>query len=85
MNNDTIERVKIGFKFIFQSYKITMGSLLTLFVPQECFIDNQSQICSLQNNIEKNDVVNKIALGFNFLPVFLFIGCYIIELKRENF
>ena len=85
MNNDTIERVKIGFKFIFQSYKVMMGSLLTLFVPQECFIDNQSQICSLQNNIEKNDILNKIALGFNFLSVFLFIGCYIIELKRENF
>ena len=85
MNNDTIERIKIGFKFIFQSYKVMMGSLLTLFVPQECVIDNQSQICSLQNNIEKNDIVNKIALGFNFLSVILFIGCYMIELKRENF
>ena len=41
MNNDTIERIKIGFKFIFQSYKVMMGSLLTLFVPQECFIDNR--------------------------------------------
>lgn len=85
MNNDTKERLVIGFKFLFQSYKVMMGSLLTLFVPQECNINNELVICSVQNNIEKNELINSISLGCNFLSVLLFIGCYIIELKRENF
>ena len=36
VNNDLKERLKIGALFIFQSYKVIMGSLLILFVPQKC-------------------------------------------------
>ena len=31
VNNDLKERIKVGALFIFQSYKVIMGSLLTLF------------------------------------------------------
>ena len=36
VNNDLKERLKIGALFMFQSYKVIMGSLLILFVPQKC-------------------------------------------------
>ena len=84
VNNDLKERIKIGALFIFQSYKVIMGSLLTLFVPQEC-PESETNICSLQDNISKSDdTFHNVALGFNVLCVALFFGTYYVELKREN-
>lgn len=86
LNTDTKERIKIGALFIFQSYKIIMGSLLTLFVPQICeFPDEENRVCSVMDNIEKDELINNVSLGFNVLSVLLFLGCYYVELRRENF
>ncbi len=95
VNNDIKERLKIGALFIFQSYKVIMGSLLILFVPQKCEeliesssslsgIDN-SVICSVSDNLnKKDDLFHDIVLGFNFLCVGLFFVTYFVELRREN-
>ena len=97
VNNDFKERLKIGALFIFQSYKVIMGSLLILFVPQKCTDlndlsgsnisdDNQdSVICSINDNLYKtNDNFHNVTLGLNFLCVTLFFGMYFVELRREN-
>ena len=34
VSNDMKERLKIGALWLFQSYKVIMGSMLILFVPQ---------------------------------------------------
>jgi len=83
MSVDTKERLKVGALFIFQSYKVIMGSMLTLFVPQLC---EDEEICSISDNLlhHNDDIYHQITLGFNFLSVLLFIGVYIIELRREN-
>ena len=82
VTNDFKERLKIGGLFIFQSYKVIMGSMLTLFVPQLCEDD---EVCSIHDNLVKHeDLYHQITLGFNFLSVLLFIGVYGIELRREN-
>ena len=82
MSNDTKERIKVGALFIFQSYKVIMGSMLTLFVPQLC---EDNEICSISDNLLHHDeIYHQITLGFNFFSVLLFIGVYIIELRREN-
>lgn len=84
INTDTKERLKVGALFVFQSYKVIMGSLLILFVPQEC-PENDNNVCSLKNNLTKtDDLFHTVALGFNFLCVFLFMGMYFVELRREN-
>ena len=36
VDQDLKERLKIGALWLFQSYKVIMGSLLILFVPQKC-------------------------------------------------
>ena len=97
VNNDFKERLKIGALFMFQSYKVIMGSLLILFVPQKCedLLDNSgssdnsynsdSAICSVSDNLnKKDDVFHDITLGFNFLCVLLFFMMYFVELRREN-
>ena len=99
VNNDLKERLKIGALFVFQSYKVIMGSLLILFVPQKCsdlinlndlsgsYIsgDPDSVICSLNDNLYKtDDNFHNVTLGLNFLCVSLFFGMYFVELRREN-
>ena len=76
---DTKERIKIIFLFIFQSYKILMGCMLVLFVPQIC----DEEVCTLTEKLENRDDKHMITL-FNGLSVLLFIILYGIELKREN-
>lgn len=96
VDQDLKERLKIGALWIFQSYKIIMGSLLILFVPQKCeeLVDNsgstnldeyQDVICSVSDNLnKKDDLFHDITLGFNFLCVGLFLITYFVELRREN-
>ena len=84
VNNDLKEKIKVGALFVFQSYKVIMGSLLTLFVPQKC-PESETNICSIQDNINKpDDTFHNIALSFNALCVLLFFSTYYIELKREH-
>ena len=82
---DTKERLKVGALFIFQSYKVIMGSMLSLFVPQLC---ENEEVCTISDNLlhHDNDVFHQVTLGFILLKynVLLFIGVYVIELKREN-
>ena len=81
MDVDTKERLKIIMIFLLQSYKVAMGSMLVLFVPQEC--DNNS-VCSLTDNLTKTDALHVTTLFFNFVSLVSFILCYNSELKREN-
>ena len=77
VDQDLKERLKIGALWIFQSYKVIMGSLLILFVPQKCeeLVDSSSSndgeyqdvICSVSDNLnKKDDLLHDITLGFNF-------------------
>ena len=77
---DTKERMKTVFIFLLQSYKVLMGSMLVLFVPQSC--DNS--VCSITDNLYREDHLHRTSLAFNFLSTICFVVCYTIELNREN-
>ena len=64
---DTKERIKVIFLFIFQSYKILMGCMLVLFVPQVC----DEEVCTLSEKLENRDDKHMITLFFNGLSVLL--------------
>jgi len=87
---DFIQRIKVSGLFFLQLYKITTGTLLTLFIPQKCDSFNNStgvietNICSLNDNYENNNVYHKKTLYWNIFTMTLFLGYYIIELYREN-
>lgn len=77
---DLKERLHISFLFLLQSYKVLMGSLLVVFVPQDC----GENVCSVTENLLNQNVFHNVCLSFNFLSVLLFLICYGLELKREN-
>ena len=87
---DFIQRLKVSGLFILQIYKITTGTLLTLFIPQKCESFNNStglietNICSLNDNYENNNEYHKKTLYWNIFTMTLFLGYYTIELYREN-
>ena len=87
---DFIQRLKVSGLFILQIYKITTGTLLTLFIPQKCETFNNStglietNICSLNDNYENNNEYHKKTLYWNIFTMTLFLGYYTIELYREN-
>jgi hypothetical protein len=77
---DTKERLKIILIFLLQSYKVAMGSMLILFVPQTC----GNGVCSLSDNLTKNDGLHVTTLSLNFISLIAFTLCYHSELQREN-
>ena len=77
---DTKERIKVLLIFLLQSYKVAMGSMLVLFVPQLC----DDGVCSITDNLNKEDALHRSALVMNFISTASFTACYLIELKREN-
>jgi len=73
---------KIGIipTILFELYKVTISSFLILFSPQKC----GDHVCSLDENLESEDLVYSIGLAMNFITVGSFLVFYCIEIKREN-
>ena len=66
---------------LFELYRVLMGSFIVLLVPQEC--DNNT-VCSLDDNLNKNDDLFKTGLSMNMITFLLFLLMYAFETKREN-
>mgnify|MGYP001165437301 CR=1 FL=1 len=77
---DIVQRFKVGGLFFLQMYKVMTGTLLALFVPQKC----GDHICSIQENIDDSDHFHEMVLSWNILTSVLFIGYYLLELRREE-
>jgi len=91
VDQDIVQRIKVGGIFVLQFYKVLTGTLLTLFVPQACYSEitdgseeRTLQICTLTQNYENNEVYHRVTLYWNFFSFLLFIMCYIFELRREH-
>lgn len=78
---DIVQRIKVVGIFGLQIYKVTTGTLLSLFVPQKC----GDQICTINENLNNNDVDSKLVLYWNIFSMITFFMYYITELYREEF
>jgi hypothetical protein len=77
---DIVQRFKVGGMFVLQMYKVMTGTLLALFVPQKC----GDHICTIQENIDDSDRFHEMVLTWNILTSVLFIGYFLLELRREE-
>ena len=85
VDNDSKERIKIFGSFMLQSYKVVMGTMLSLFVAQKC--ENEQgveQICSLEENRNRQEVFPSAVFLFNGMTLIAFTGTYLVELMRED-
>ena len=93
IDQDFYQRFKVIGIFLLQFYKIMMGNLLTLFIPQACYEsilinnvtkNNHIKICSINENIHNNNIYHKFTFYWNILSFLCFIISYLFELNREN-
>ena len=84
IDQDIIQRVKVAGIFLLQIYKVTTGTMLSLFIPQSCGSDESSSVCSLQENYENADGYHKTVLCWNAFSFLTFFTYYMIELRREE-
>ena len=84
IDQDIIQRVKVAGIFLLQIYKVTTGTMLSLFIPQSCGSDVSSRVCSLQENYENADGYHKTVFFWNAFSFLTFFTYYMIELKREE-
>jgi len=77
---DLVQRMKVTGLFVLQFYKIVTGTMLTLFITQNC----DGQICSIKQNYKNNDIYHQSTLSWNVLTMMSFFILYIFELNREN-
>jgi hypothetical protein len=80
-DQDTQQKLNVALTLVLEVYRVLMGAMLVLFVPQNC----NGQICSLYDNFDRDDGgVTKAAFGLNMLTVASFLVLYKIEVSREN-
>ena len=96
IDQDIYQRFKVFGIFILQFYKVMMGNMLSLFIPQGCYetinnnnnnnitINNNIKLCSINDNFQNQNVYHVFTLYWNMLSLLCFIISYAFELKREN-
>ena len=78
---DLVQRVKVAGIFLLQVYKVTTGTMLSLFIPQAC---ENGQICSLKQNYENSDGYHQTVFYWNAFSMITFFTYYMVELAREE-
>jgi hypothetical protein len=77
---DIIQRVKVAGLFVLQSYKVLTGTMLSIFIPQNC----DDKICTLKENYNNSEVYHQGLFYWNAFSMFMFVCSYLIELRREE-
>lgn len=79
-SQDFNQKLNVAITLILEIYRVLMGALLIVFVPQKC----EETICSASQNVNRDDKLTKAAFSFNIITAFSFLALYFIEVKREN-
>ena len=80
-NQDFKQKTNVFMSLILELYRALMGSFLVIFVPQSC---GGNDICSIQENINRSDMMSETAIVCNSVTMFSFLVLYYIEVNREN-
>lgn len=79
-DQDFNQKVSVAMTLIFELYRVLTGTLLVLFVPQNC----SGLICSTSENINHSEGFHVFTVIYNFMTLASFILLYFNELNREN-
>jgi hypothetical protein len=79
-DQDFNQKVNVALTLLLEMYRVIMGSLLILMVPQGC----DDHVCDINENIERTGIIDYVGLTTNFATLAAMCGLYYIEVKREN-
>ena len=80
MSQDTKQKINVAISFGLEFYRVLMGCLLIVFVPQKC----DDEICGFGENIFNGKILTDVAFYFNLVTCLVFCIFYNYEIKREN-
>lgn len=80
VSTDNMQRLKSACLFLLEFYKVIMGTMLIIFIPQDC----GDHSCSLNENIYSEGVYRNVVKFFNLYTLFSVFIFYIVEIQREN-
>ena len=79
VDQDIVQRTKVIGIFILQFYKVLTGTMLSLFIPQACYgEENSLQVWSLSQNYEKTEVYHQLTMYWNVFSFLCFVFCSIL-------
>ena len=79
-DQDFTQKLNVYISFIFELYRVVMGSFLILFVPQKC----GEELCTMMEPIQNGNQLTNAAFGVNIATFCLFLCMYYAEITREN-
>tara|TARA_A100001035_G_C27778208_1_gene500245 strand:- start:2143 stop:2817 length:675 start_codon:yes stop_codon:yes gene_type:complete len=80
-DQDAKQKINVMFTLLLEVYRVLMGAMLIVFIPQDC----DGEICSLSENVNRDDGgVTKSAFALNLFTLLSFLILYKIEVSREN-
>ena len=79
-DQDFNQKMNVFTTLVLEIYRVLMGAFLVVFVPQKCGDD----ICSLSQNISRNDPITQTAVALNAFTMFSFLILYFVEVKRRK-
>ena len=80
-DQDFLQKMNMILIFVFELYRVSVGTLLVIFVPQECATGD---MCTVFESVQRTDTVAVAGLGINAITLFTFLILYTIEIRREN-
>jgi len=83
--DNTKQRIKMTFIFIYTGLRTMLATLLTIFVYQKCSNhDGTYRDCTFKDNFVDLTTFNLISVIINFITLGIFILFYLLEYNREN-
>jgi len=79
-DQDFMQKVNVSVSFVLELYRVLMGTMLVMFVPQKC----GETMCGLTDNMFKSDQTYSANAGINIATLIAFVYLYVVEVKREN-
>jgi len=79
-DQDFQQKVNVASTLLLEIYRVLMGAFLVVFVPQKC----DDTICSMNQNINRDDILSQVTMAFNAVTMLTFLFLYFVEVKREN-
>ena len=79
-DQDFTQKMNVYVSFIFELYRVVMGSFLILFVPQKC----GEELCTMFEPVNAGNQLTDAAFGVNIATFCMFLCMYYAEITREN-
>lgn len=87
LTEDQTQRITSTLSYVTEIFKLVMGCMLVVFVPQRC-ADNPEHptdpVCTLRDNFVDLIPYNVYALTWNFITFVCLVTCYTVEYRREK-